>query len=68
MKKAEKFFSAFLFIMEEWSLFPQIAYSHSRGGLGEIISPSRRRHSPFYSAWAVRLRMSSCTSRLSSTK
>ena len=31
-------------------------------------SPARRRHFPFYSAWAVRLRMSSCTSRLSSTK
>lgn len=46
MKKAEKFFSAFLFIMEEWSLFPQIAYSHSRGGLGEIISPSGAGQSP----------------------
>lgn len=46
MKKAEKFFSAFLFIMEEWSLFPKIAYSHSRGGLGEIISPSGCRAEP----------------------
>ena len=32
--------------MEEWSLFPQIAYSHSRGGLGEIISPSGCRAEP----------------------
>ena len=42
----ESLFEMLLIIMEEWSLFPQIAYSHSRGGLGEIISPSGCRAEP----------------------
>ena len=72
-KKAEKFFSAFLFIMEEWSLFPK---SHTAIAEGVWKSFPQRvpRQSPcspggilLYSAWAVRLEDVVLHSRLSST-